>query len=120
MIFTTDEARKENGGPDAIYVDYKNLPKVMQVGKFIYIDDGTLIFKVIEIGSDFVQVEAQNSGKLSSRKVRLGHVRRIEFFSFRIFNWKPFLSKLNAHSLLLTIFFWGVGGLFSGSQFTQH
>lgn len=68
MIFTTDDSRQNNGDRETLYIDYKNLPKVMAPGKLIYIDDGTLIWKVIEVHDRHVIVEAQNNGKLSSRK----------------------------------------------------
>ncbi|KAI8814729.1 pyruvate kinase [Cladochytrium replicatum] len=68
MIFTTNASRKDDGDDKTMYIDYVNITKAMKPGKFIYIDDGTLIWKVIEVGSDFVKVEAQNNGKLSSKK----------------------------------------------------
>ena len=45
-------------------------PKILngQNVQFIYIDDGTLSFKVIETGTDWVKVEAMVDGRLSSRK----------------------------------------------------
>lgn len=51
-----------------MYLDYKNLPKVIQPGKIIYIDDGILSLRVIEVLDQGVRVEALNSGKLCSRK----------------------------------------------------
>lgn len=68
MVFTTDAAFEKEGTKEKIYIDYKNLPKVMKKDRLIYIDDGTLIWKVIDIKGDELIVESQNSGKLSSRK----------------------------------------------------
>lgn len=52
-----------------MYVDYKNLPRVIQEGKMIYIDDGILSLQVIEIvNEEAVRVKALNSGNLCSRK----------------------------------------------------
>lgn len=51
-----------------MYVDYKNLPKVIQVNKLIYVDDGILSLLVKEILQDGVVVKALNDGKLCSRK----------------------------------------------------
>lgn len=51
-----------------MYVDYKNLPKVIQVNKLIYVDDGILSLQVKEILQDGVMVKALNDGKLCSRK----------------------------------------------------
>jgi pyruvate kinase len=38
-----------------MYVDYKNLPKVTEVGKVIYVDDGVLSFEVLEKANDHVK-----------------------------------------------------------------
>lgn len=51
-----------------MYVDYKNLPEVIQVGKMIYVDDGILSLEVIEILDNGVRVKALNNGKLCSHK----------------------------------------------------
>ncbi len=42
ITLTTDEAFKEKCTKEKIYLDYKNLPKVLQVGKRVYIDDGLI------------------------------------------------------------------------------
>ncbi|ORX88383.1 pyruvate kinase [Basidiobolus meristosporus CBS 931.73] len=68
MTFSTDEQYKEAGSGEVIYVDYKNLPKVIEVGKAIFVDDGIMSFEVTEILSDGVRVRALNAGKLASRK----------------------------------------------------
>lgn len=51
-----------------MYIDYKNLPNVIEVGKLIYVDDGILSLQVLEILPEGVKVKALNSGKLCSRK----------------------------------------------------
>lgn len=51
-----------------MYVDYKNLPNVIQVNKLIYVDDGILSLQVTEILQDGVIVQALNDGRLCSRK----------------------------------------------------
>lgn len=51
-----------------MYIDYKNLPQVIQVGKHIYVDDGILSLEVLEVLPDGVHVKASNAGKLCSRK----------------------------------------------------
>ncbi|KAJ1990784.1 Pyruvate kinase [Dimargaris cristalligena] len=68
MIFSMDEAYAECGTADVIYVDYKNLPKVISKGKIIFVDDGIMSFEVVDIMEDSVRVRALNNGKLSSRK----------------------------------------------------
>ncbi|PVU93349.1 hypothetical protein BB561_003326 [Smittium simulii] len=68
MIFTTDDALKSEGCLEQIYIDYKNLPKVLSVGKTIYIDDGIMEFETLEIHDDHIKVRAVNSGVLASHK----------------------------------------------------
>ena len=53
----------------ARYVDYKNITKVIQPGRIIYVDDGVLAFDVLEIVDDkTIKVRARNNGFISSRK----------------------------------------------------
>jgi pyruvate kinase len=51
-----------------MYVDYTNLPTAISVGRTIYVDDGILSFKVLSISGTTLEVEALNSGTLSSKK----------------------------------------------------
>jgi pyruvate kinase len=51
------------------YVDYKNITKVIEKDRIIYVDDGVLSFKVLSIVDDeTIRVKAVNNGKISSRK----------------------------------------------------
>ncbi|KAK9702670.1 Pyruvate kinase [Basidiobolus ranarum] len=68
MYFTTDDMYADKCNGERMYIDYKNLPKVMDEGKIIYVDDGILSFEVIELGDIEIKVRALNSGKLCSRK----------------------------------------------------
>lgn len=68
MTFSVDDQYADEGNEEIIYIDYKNLPKVIEVGKTIFIDDGVLSFEVLEINEDSVRVIAKNNGKLSSHK----------------------------------------------------
>ncbi|KAI8355237.1 pyruvate kinase [Mortierella sp. GBAus27b] len=68
MIFSTDSKYAESGSAEVMYIDYKNLTKVIAPGKVIYVDDGVLSFKVVSVEADHVKVEAINNGKLCSRK----------------------------------------------------
>ncbi len=68
MNFSTNEKYANACDGENMYVDYQNLPKVIEVGKNIYVDDGVLSFKVLSKGEDFVRVQAQNNGKLCSKK----------------------------------------------------
>jgi pyruvate kinase len=40
-----------------IAVDYKNLPKVVELGGKVFLDDGLLQLEIIEIGSDYVMTK---------------------------------------------------------------
>ena len=51
------------------YVDYKNITKVIEPGRIIYVDDGVLAFDVLEIVDDKnIKARARNNGYISSRK----------------------------------------------------
>src|ERR1700761_1330662 len=51
------------------YVDYKNITKVIEKGRTIYVDDGVLSFEVLDIiDSKTIRVRTLNNGKISSRK----------------------------------------------------
>ncbi|EEY17868.1 pyruvate kinase [Verticillium alfalfae VaMs.102] len=52
-----------------MYVDYKNITKVIEPGRIIYVDDGVLAFDVLSIKDDkTVEVKARNNGFISSKK----------------------------------------------------
>lgn len=68
MIISTNDQYAESCTGDVMYVDYKNLTKVITPGKVIYVDDGVLSFKVLTVEDDHVTVEALNNGKICSRK----------------------------------------------------
>ncbi|KAK0649282.1 pyruvate kinase [Cercophora newfieldiana] len=69
MNFTTDEKYAASCDTSNMYVDYKNITKVIQPGRIIYVDDGVLAFDVLEITDDkTVKVKARNNGFISSRK----------------------------------------------------
>ncbi|BGP13381.1 hypothetical protein JCM10213_008540 [Rhodosporidiobolus nylandii] len=68
MKFSTRDEYATKCDDKVMYIDYKNLPKVIEKGKPIYVDDGILSFNVLEINGDELEVEAVNNGTLSSRK----------------------------------------------------
>lgn len=68
MQISVDPAYATKCDEKVMYVDYANLPNVIQVGKPIYVDDGILSFNVLAINGNVVEVESVNSGTLSSKK----------------------------------------------------
>lgn len=51
------------------YVDYKNITKVIEKGRIVYVDDGVLSFEVLEIVDEkTLRVRCLNNGKISSKK----------------------------------------------------
>merc|ERR1712156_313376 len=65
---TTDDAVKEKCTRETLWVDYKNIPKVLTPGKRIFIDDGLISVVAKEIGPDYVIGEIENGGNLGSKK----------------------------------------------------
>jgi pyruvate kinase len=68
MTFSVEDQYAEICDDNILYIDYKNLPKVIEVGKVIFIDDGVLSFEVLEVNEASVRVRAKNNGKLASHK----------------------------------------------------
>jgi len=65
---TTNDAFKEKCTRDVLWLDYKNITKVLTPGKRIYIDDGLISVQAVEVGEDFVIGRIENGGNLGSRK----------------------------------------------------
>merc|ERR1719249_600360 len=65
---TTNEEFKEKCTKEVLWLDYKNITKVLTPGKRIYIDDGLISVLAKEIGPDFVIGKIENGGNLGSRK----------------------------------------------------
>ncbi|XP_043936149.1 pyruvate kinase PKLR isoform X2 [Protopterus annectens] len=65
---TTDDKFKEQCDEKLIWVDYKNITKVVQVGGRIFVDDGLMSLLVKEIGPDYCTTVVDNGGMLCSRK----------------------------------------------------
>ncbi|XP_052237432.1 pyruvate kinase PKM-like isoform X3 [Dreissena polymorpha] len=65
---TIDDAWYEKGTKDCIWIDYKNIVKVLKVGDKCYIDDGLISVIVKEIGENFLLCQIENGGELGSKK----------------------------------------------------
>merc|ERR1719249_479204 len=65
---TTNDEFKEKCTADTLWLDYKNITKVLTPGKRIYIDDGLISVLAKEIGDDHVIGVVENGGNLGSRK----------------------------------------------------
>ncbi|KAM3545081.1 Pyruvate kinase [Beauveria bassiana] len=69
LNITTDDKYKTACDIDNMYVDYKNITKVIQPGRIIYVDDGVLAFDVVSIKDEqTIEARARNNGFISSRK----------------------------------------------------
>lgn len=69
LNITTDEKYATASDDKNMYVDYKNITKVIEAGRTIYVDDGILSFEVVKVVDDrTLRVRCMNNGKISSRK----------------------------------------------------
>ncbi|RMY66578.1 hypothetical protein D0862_15182, partial [Hortaea werneckii] len=66
---TTDDQYATASDNKNMYIDYKNITKVIAPGRTIYVDDGVLAFEVLEVTDDkTLKCRAINNGKISSKK----------------------------------------------------
>ncbi|KAK5927835.1 hypothetical protein CgunFtcFv8_012950 [Champsocephalus gunnari] len=65
---TLDDQFMENCDEKTLWIDYKNITKVVQVGCHIYIDDGLISLMVKEVGDNFLMCSIENDGILGSKK----------------------------------------------------
>ncbi|KRY57524.1 Pyruvate kinase PKM [Trichinella britovi] len=68
IILTTDEKYQMCCTEKIVYVDYKNIGKVLKKDMRVFIDDGLICLRVREIGADSLTCVVENGGKLGSRK----------------------------------------------------
>ncbi len=52
LTITTNDEYATKCDQNIMYIDYKNLPKVIEKGRIIYVDDGVLSFEVLDIPDD--------------------------------------------------------------------
>merc|ERR1712241_268287 len=65
---TTDDQYKDKCSQNILWVDYKNISKVIKPGARIFIDDGLISVVAKETGDNFILGEIENGGNLGSRK----------------------------------------------------
>uniref|UniRef100_A0A4W4GS66 Pyruvate kinase n=1 Tax=Electrophorus electricus TaxID=8005 RepID=A0A4W4GS66_ELEEL len=65
---TLDDQFKDNCDEKTLWLDYKNIIKAVQEGSRVYVDDGLISLKVLEIGGDYLNCEIENGGMLGSKK----------------------------------------------------
>uniref|UniRef100_A0AAQ5YXP0 Pyruvate kinase n=1 Tax=Amphiprion ocellaris TaxID=80972 RepID=A0AAQ5YXP0_AMPOC len=65
---TLDDQYKEKCDEKVLWLDYKNITKVVQTGSHVFIDDGLISLKVKEVGNDYLMCEIENGGILGSKK----------------------------------------------------
>ncbi|MCJ8735987.1 hypothetical protein PDJAM_G00253840 [Pangasius djambal] len=63
-----DDKYKDNCDEKTLWLDYKNITNVIQQGSKVYVDDGLISLKVLEIGGDYLICEIENGGMLGSKK----------------------------------------------------
>ncbi|KAM5292049.1 pyruvate kinase PKM isoform 2-T2 [Ctenodactylus gundi] len=68
LKITLDNAYMEKCDESILWLDYKNICKVVDVGSKIYVDDGLISLLVKEKGPDFLVTEVENGGSLGSKK----------------------------------------------------
>ncbi|KFD67313.1 hypothetical protein M514_05031, partial [Trichuris suis] len=74
ITLTVDERMKAACSQNILYVDYKNIAKVVKKGSYIYIDDGLIALVVESVDNNLVVCRVENGGKLGSLKgVNLPH-----------------------------------------------
>ncbi|XP_052785646.1 pyruvate kinase PKM-like isoform X3 [Mya arenaria] len=65
---TIDDQYYEKCSAEVLWVDYKNIVKVLKIADRIFIDDGLISIIVKEIAADHLVCEIENGGDLGSKK----------------------------------------------------
>ncbi|EQB78060.1 pyruvate kinase isozymes M1/M2 [Camelus ferus] len=68
LKITLDNAYMEKCDENVLWLDYKNICKVVEVGSKVYVDDGLISLLVKQKGADFLVTEVENGGFLGSKK----------------------------------------------------
>uniref|UniRef100_A0A5S6QQ89 Pyruvate kinase n=1 Tax=Trichuris muris TaxID=70415 RepID=A0A5S6QQ89_TRIMR len=76
ITLTVDEKFKSACTQNLLYVDYKNITKVVAKGSYVYIDDGLIALVVEQVDKESLICRIENGGKLGSLKgVNLPHAK---------------------------------------------
>jgi len=59
LKITLDNAYMEKWDESILWLDYKNICKVVEVGSKINVDDGLILLRVKEKGADFLETEVE-------------------------------------------------------------
>ncbi|KAH9511184.1 hypothetical protein DERF_009656 [Dermatophagoides farinae] len=65
---TVNDDHRNHCTSKMIYIDYKNIVKIIQIGSRVFIDDGLISLIVREIGADHLMCEIENGGSIGSTK----------------------------------------------------
>jgi pyruvate kinase len=65
--FTLD-AEREMGGPDGVGLDYKELPQDVHAGDVLLLDDGRIVFEVVDVTGSRIRCKVVHGGELSNNK----------------------------------------------------
>jgi pyruvate kinase len=66
-IFTLD-AEREIGGQDGVGLDYKELPNDVRAADILLLDDGRIVFEVLEVNGTKVRCRVIHGGELTNNK----------------------------------------------------
>ena len=66
-IFTLD-AEREMGGQDGVGLDYKELPQDVKTADILLLDDGRIVFEVLEVAGTKVRCRVIHGGELTNNK----------------------------------------------------
>ena len=70
VTVTTEEAWRTRCDAEHIWVDYANMSHVVAPGSVIYIDDGLVSLRVLELHGADIVCEVENGGLLGTQKKR--------------------------------------------------
>ena len=68
VVLSCDKADFDRGTAARLFVDYPELPKVLQPGMSVFVDDGLLNLEVTACGADTVTCKAANTAAIGSKK----------------------------------------------------